>query len=36
MDTQTLFSVAFWGVLSVAGGLVGLLIFVILVYELTK
>lgn len=36
MDEVSLFQVAFWGVLSVAGGLVGLLIIVIVFYELTR
>lgn len=31
-----LFSIAFWGVLSVGGSLLALLAIVILVYELTK
>lgn len=36
MDAETLFSIAFWGVLSVGGSLLALLVIVILAYELTK
>lgn len=36
MDDAKLFWTAFWGVLEVAGGLVGMLAFVIFLYELTK
>lgn len=36
MDTQTVFSIAFWGVLSVGGSLLAMLAIVILAYELTK
>lgn len=36
MDTQAVLSIAFWGVLSVAGGLLAMLALVIVIYELTK
>lgn len=36
MEPETLFSIAFWGVLTVGGSLLAMLIIVILAYELTK
>jgi hypothetical protein len=36
MDAQAILGAAFWGVLTVGGSLLAMLIFVILVYELTK
>lgn len=36
MPDETILSIAFWGVLSVGGSLLALLLIVIVAYELTK